>query len=400
MNPKLLLLLLLLPGITMAQSTTKNKKALLKENDRLYQDLDVNFRKTIALRDSCAKKVTRLDVQVPFYIHACNEIDSLYDRKVELTEKLALLGFVPEKDTLEIIHQKIQSNTIKTWQYETYKESYTKLLRLNKTFELPSLDGLSRKEQLKELQYGNQMLHSQTNFLSKLQINTIQLLVNLGQLVHDFDTELSLLPLWKQQLTHTCQHLESELEAYRSRFKRNGPKGFDTVYLMLFPDVFPEETARYTKAVTDAVDMPEELLDKNAPPAKGMDALGGNWAISEKSDYQEPLSSHNGKSIVRIPEEPAEFNGNLKAYIKEKLVYPEIMREMAYSGKSYLSFVVNDDGVISDIVVQRGAVDCPDCDKEAIRLIKGMPEWVPGKVGGKPVNSSYNLPVKFDNSQE
>ena len=68
---------------------------------------------------------------------------------------------------------------------------------------------------------------------------------------------------------------------------------------------------------------------------------------------------------------------------------------MQLVGKCYVSIVVEIDGSISNVKVIRGVPDCPECDKEAIRLMKTMPKWKPGKTGGKVVRSRINLPVKF-----
>ncbi|WP_343635691.1 energy transducer TonB [Fluviicola sp.] len=101
-------------------------------------------------------------------------------------------------------------------------------------------------------------------------------------------------------------------------------------------------------------------------------------------------SSVEAKELVYdTPEEPAEFPGGtsaLKKYIAENL---------KFEGRCYLQFVVLESGEITDIKVKKGVTDCPECDEEAVRLIKSMPNWNPGKLNGKPVKSLYSLPVIF-----
>ncbi len=58
--------------------------------------------------------------------------------------------------------------------------------------------------------------------------------------------------------------------------------------------------------------------------------------------------------------------------------------------------MVGEDGSISSIKVQRGIPNCPECDKEAIRVLKMMPNWKPGKIKGKAVSSYFNLPINID----
>lgn len=104
------------------------------------------------------------------------------------------------------------------------------------------------------------------------------------------------------------------------------------------------------------------------------------------------------EEIYTIVDEPAEFPGGIgamKQYIKDNLVYPLTAKENSIQGKCYLRFVVNGDGSISDVKVARGVADCPECDKEAIRVIKSMPNWKPGTSNGVIVKSYYTLPIAF-----
>lgn len=63
------------------------------------------------------------------------------------------------------------------------------------------------------------------------------------------------------------------------------------------------------------------------------------------------------------------------------------------SGKVIIQFVVNTDGTISDIVVVQSLGY--GCDADAIRLIKAMPAWIPGKKRGKAVKTILTLPISF-----
>jgi protein TonB len=58
--------------------------------------------------------------------------------------------------------------------------------------------------------------------------------------------------------------------------------------------------------------------------------------------------------------------------------------------------VIEEDGNISNVKVQRGITDCPDCDAEAVRVVKTMPKWKPAENDGKPIKSWFNLPIKFN----
>ena len=85
----------------------------------------------------------------------------------------------------------------------------------------------------------------------------------------------------------------------------------------------------------------------------------------------------------------------MKRYLAENIKYPQTAVEMGLEGKCYLQFVVSENGYISNVRVKKGVTDCPECDQEAIRVVKSMPKWTPGKVNGKAVNSTFSLPVSF-----
>jgi protein TonB len=104
------------------------------------------------------------------------------------------------------------------------------------------------------------------------------------------------------------------------------------------------------------------------------------------------------KTVLEIVDEPAEFPGGMNAmreYLKKNLMYPAIAKDAGIQGKCYLRFIVNTDGSISDVRVLRGLADCPECDQEALRVVKRMPNWVPGKMNGKVVRMYYTLPISF-----
>jgi protein TonB len=63
------------------------------------------------------------------------------------------------------------------------------------------------------------------------------------------------------------------------------------------------------------------------------------------------------------------------------------------SGVVYVTFVVDKDGKIKDVKVLRGIGG--GCDEEAVRVVKNMPAWKPGKQRGKSVTVQYNLPIRF-----
>ena len=84
---------------------------------------------------------------------------------------------------------------------------------------------------------------------------------------------------------------------------------------------------------------------------------------------------------------------SLLKWIASHIEYPQSALDNGIQGKVVLRFVVEKDGSIGDILVAR-KVD-PALDKEAVRVLKSMPKWTPGKQRGKPVRSYFTLPISF-----
>ncbi|HCS88275.1 MAG TPA: energy transducer TonB [Bacteroidales bacterium] len=97
--------------------------------------------------------------------------------------------------------------------------------------------------------------------------------------------------------------------------------------------------------------------------------------------------------VEKMPEFPG-GNERLFKYLSENLKYPVIAQENGIQGRAICQFVVNRDGSIVDVEVVRSAGDA-SLDKEAVRVIKSMPKWTPGKQRGKAVRVKYTLPVSF-----
>lgn len=99
---------------------------------------------------------------------------------------------------------------------------------------------------------------------------------------------------------------------------------------------------------------------------------------------------------LRFVEKMPEFIGGMEAlyaFLRENLVYPEVARNSGIQGTVLIEFVVERDGSISN--VKTVVPLFPECDTEAIRVIKKLPKWKPGEQMGKPVRVFFNLPVRF-----
>ena len=83
----------------------------------------------------------------------------------------------------------------------------------------------------------------------------------------------------------------------------------------------------------------------------------------------------------------------LMKYLSENVKYPALAIKAQEQGRVVVSFTVEKDGAISDVKVARSVT--PSLDAEAVRVVKAMPKWTPGKQDGQPVRVRYNVPVSF-----
>lgn len=186
------------------------------------------------------------------------------------------------------------------------------------------------------------------------------------------------------------QVLRGKADELEANYKLKGPKGFPEVYQRVFPKVHPVKVID-----NSSVKLSEGFnsKDNNAGDGNGILAV----PKAEPGNHSEGIGVQE-RIVYQYVDEPPSFPGgldSLKKYLKQHIHYPEIAKDLGVEGKVFLRFVISDTGEILDVKVLRGVPDCPECDHEALRVIKGMPNWIPGKVGGKPVNSFFNLPILF-----
>lgn len=111
---------------------------------------------------------------------------------------------------------------------------------------------------------------------------------------------------------------------------------------------------------------------------------------------EEPEEEVVEEQIFTIVEEMPSFPGGeeeLFKYLGKSIKYPQMAADAGISGVVYVTFVVDKDGKVKDAKVLRGIGG--GCDEEAIRVVKAMPPWKPGKQRGKAVKVQYNLPIRF-----
>lgn len=150
----------------------------------------------------------------------------------------------------------------------------------------------------------------------------------------------------------------------------------------------------------------DDVVDTPPPTQDDMvDTKASTVTNDMESETFAPVPPPTPKAVEKQPdvietfvEEEAEFPGGHKGmmeFLQKNMKYPEIAIQAGIEGRVSVRFVVEKDGSIGNVNIQKGVPGCPECDKEAVRVIKMMPKWKPGKNGGKSVRSYYSMPVVF-----
>lgn len=145
--------------------------------------------------------------------------------------------------------------------------------------------------------------------------------------------------------------------------------------------------------VVDSVKPEDQTLmttDEQVATTVNADVVEVQEAVQEEVQEEAP------QEVFVVVEEMPSFPGGdveLFKFIYDNIQYPEIAKENNIQGKVIMRFCVTSKGTVDQVSVTRG-VD-PSLDEEAIRVIKLLPLFKPGKQGGKPVNVWYSIPISF-----
>lgn len=170
------------------------------------------------------------------------------------------------------------------------------------------------------------------------------------------------------------------------------PKVSTTKFLP--PEIVPDEEVKEEEPPPKQ----EELADtKISNETVVGDPNAVDIVVDETSKKEEPVDIKPvEEEVFTVVEQQAEFQGGQSAmgkFLQKNLRYPPPAQRANVSGKVFLSFVVDRNGDISDVSVLKGLGF--GCDEEAIRVVKSMPKWNPGKQSGRSVKSKFNLPISF-----
>ena len=145
----------------------------------------------------------------------------------------------------------------------------------------------------------------------------------------------------------------------------------------------------------------QEDLSKTNTAIGAFDVKGNDEAAGEVLKAKEVIAQpeppkEEETKVFDVVEQMPSFPGGpsaLMQYLSSNIKYPVVAEENGVQGRVVCTFVVEKDGSITDVRVIK-SVD-PSLDKEAMRVVKGMPKWIPGKQNGSAVRVKYTVPVTF-----
>lgn len=176
------------------------------------------------------------------------------------------------------------------------------------------------------------------------------------------------------------------------------------------PEALPEEILNTMKVteiaivddseVTEEIKSQEEIMESttalgNTDFDQGTDDIN---VVREHKDeiIVEEKTPVNDNQVFTAVEQMPQFpggEGELMKYLSTHIKYPQMAMENNVQGQVVVQFVVQKDGSIGEVKVVRSKD--PDLDKEAVRVVKTLPNFIPGKMNGQAVNVWYTLPVRF-----
>lgn len=178
------------------------------------------------------------------------------------------------------------------------------------------------------------------------------------------------------------------------------------------PEVLPEEVLNTVKvtelAIVDDDQVKAEDEIKNQDELKETTTAFGQSDFDKGTDDRNVVREHKDEIVVEekkpveenkvftAVEQMPQFPGGeaaLMQYIQKNLKYPPVAMENNIQGRVVVQFVVTKSGKIGEVKIARGKD--PDLDKEAVRVVKSLPDFIPGKMNGQAVNVWYTLPITF-----
>jgi TonB family protein len=152
--------------------------------------------------------------------------------------------------------------------------------------------------------------------------------------------------------------------------------------LLLFNSCLKTDKQTQTAEQTVETTIVEPVADAAEPVAETIEP------VAEAASKKPTVFDH----VTEMPLFPGGEKAQRK-WLEENIKFPEAAAKKGITGRVTIRFVISATGKVGDVEVLKSLN--PEMDKEAVRAVKQMPDWIPGKQDGKPVSVYYNLPVLF-----
>ena len=152
----------------------------------------------------------------------------------------------------------------------------------------------------------------------------------------------------------------------------------------------------FTRMDPDEIASITVLKDQPAVDQYGEEARNGVILITTKKGVEVFTPVEQNPEYFDVVEQMPEFPGGAQAlfgFVAKNIRYPKAAEDAGIQGRVIVTFVVMKDGSIGEVNVAKGV--SPELDAEALRCVKSMPKWIPGKQNGEAVNVKYTIPLSF-----
>lgn len=158
------------------------------------------------------------------------------------------------------------------------------------------------------------------------------------------------------------------------------------------PAMIEADSMTSQASITTAEEPPEMITEqrKDRTPVQAEKVIVTKERVTIESSENDILPN-----TATIAPQPAFIGGDeaLRNYLLDNLTYPEDPKNNELNGRVVVSFVVMADGSVKHVELARGS--CKGCNEEALRVVKQMPKWIPGKLNGELRNIRMEIPIVF-----
>ena len=194
----------------------------------------------------------------------------------------------------------------------------------------------------------------------------------------------------------SMKNAEVPKENIEKRYEAPPPVELKSTIKFTAPVIMDDNKVNENNQITSQDELVGAKVEISTTTGIGTDEQFGKNIADLEKDKLVVGEKAPDEEVHIVVEQPPSFPGGdaaLMEYLNNNISYPTIAVDNLIQGKVTCSFVVGKDGSIQDVRVER-SVD-GSLDKEAVRVIKSMPRWIPGRQGGNAVKVKYYLPVTF-----